>query len=344
MSGQRQANTEKRTKGGETPHDIACQESSLRFLGVFFVVAVCFWYPAYQLRAEYRSLESALEVAKLRPGDEVWALSTRYQSAGPTTELEPLVSRLSGELCHSEPAWRTSSLADLLGGPPKRWLIFVHGNRTRQSDALAAGWDFYARLLFGSRAPPVRLVIWSWPSDPIHGIVRDVRCKAQRADAEAYLLMRFLEKLPEGSEVGLVGYSFGSRIICRAVHFWEPQSSATSSSQPPLPLRLRAGLLAGAMESDVLAVDGIYSDAVTKFEHVLVLYNSCDPVLKHFGVVENCQKLRAIGYVGVEGTLARDGVVWEYDVAPHIGRTHHLWHYFDSPTVMHMIGIHLFEK
>lgn len=296
-------------------------------------------------RAEYLALYAGPGASQLRPSDELWVISTRQLDATPDEPFVPQVKYLAAPPVDSPEtaSLRAASLQALLSAPPMWTLVYVHGNRITYDESLQSGWDLYCALVKDSNLPPTRFIIWSWPSDPIHGVLRDVRCKAARADAEAHLLATFLNRLSPETDVALVGYSFGTRVIAGGVHLISGgelmgrRLPETTISERPGPRSLRAALLAAAMRADVMASGEPYSDAVEKFDRVLVLFNSCDPILKHYGWLERCHGRRAMGYTGIEGPLPRENVVWQYDVAHLVGRTHHLWYYFGSDTIVDLI-------
>jgi hypothetical protein len=63
-----------------------------------------------------------------------------------------------------EDQWAQGEWADALT------LVYVHGNRIEPDEAPGRGLAAY-RALLRSRpdAPPIRFVVWSWPSSKIHG-------------------------------------------------------------------------------------------------------------------------------------------------------------------------------
>lgn len=325
------------------------------------------------LRSEYVAIYNGPSDAQWRTGDELWVVNTR--DLNPGDAFLPTVSQWSPDRQQAkcEGGWQQTCLESLLHAPPKLTVIYVHGNRMTFEESLLSGWDLYVGLVRDNRLPPVRLVIWSWPSEPVHGILRDVRCKAVRADDEAHFLARFLESLRPDIDAALIGYSFGARMIVRAIHLMEnvppPQDygqvpSALSSGGfgapflshrgqdtrefagfvktlpqigRPGPRTISIVLIAAALDSQALALHRPYSDIVNRVDQALVLFNSCDPILKHYGWLEKSHTVYAMGYIGVGGPLVRENIVWEFDVAHLVGRTHYLSRYLENDTIIKMV-------
>ena len=225
------------------------------------------------------------------------------------------------------------------GGADTVTLVYVHGNRFTWSDAIEYG--HYARSALRTRNTPglsVRFVIWSWPSAPIRGVVRDVRVKAMRADVEAAFLARFLAGLDDDSRVSLLGLSFGARIITGALHL-RAGGRLNGLVAPPAPAAqpVRVVLMAAALDNDWLLPGHFHGRALSQTDAVLSLYNSCDPVLKRYHLLQRCSRAQALGYTGAVGPLrCPDGFARfeQHDVCRVIGRTHHETSYFFSCALM----------
>ena len=71
--------------------------------------------------------------------------------------------------------------------------IYVHGNQIDSSLAASYGLSFYFELVESSiLSPPLRFVIWSWPSDQVRGPLCEMRSKADRSDTHAVYLGQFV--------------------------------------------------------------------------------------------------------------------------------------------------------
>lgn len=153
----------------------------------------------------------------MRPGDEVWFLSThtmsRYSTQPEAFQVNQFVDGVSNP----------SSVDQLLGhinaDIERLNVVFVHGNRTNLYWATQRGWLFYQQVV--SQCPddqPVRLVVWAWPSQQQSGPVRDFREKAQLADQEGNHFAWFLRRVEPTRPLSLVGYSFGARVVMGGVN------------------------------------------------------------------------------------------------------------------------------
>lgn len=282
------------------------------------------------------------EEASLRRGDELWLVSTRQQSG-----LPPPKQPVSWPVWRwAEQRWDASSVQDLreaVASQPRATLVFIHGNRVDAALAGQYGYQAYQALVRPKAdLPPVRLVVWSWPSDQLHGPIRDARAKADRSDLEAWLLATFLAELPWPPQtrptVGLVGYSLGARIACGSLHLlgggqWLGRELA---SRPTLSLRM--ALWAAAEHSHWLLPGQPHERALTAVECCWVAVNPCDPVLARYRWVDRCQRPAALGVVGICGcpqlpTELADRVT-EENVADQIGKSHTLHPYFRSGYIL----------
>jgi hypothetical protein len=194
----------------------------------------------------------------------------------------------------------------------------------------------------------MRFVIWSWPSDQIHGPLRDVRRKADRADDESNFFGWFLSQLTPTADVSLIGYSYGARIITGGLHLAAGGSlqGMRLPSQPDAGrVRTSVALLAAALDHDWLCPGHLHGAALDHVDQLVVLYNSCDPALRCYDRVDRCTRADALGYVGLccacgGATLQR---VEQLNVAPYIGRTHAEDRYFCSHEIKWQICRALFE-
>lgn len=118
--------------------------------------------------------------------------------------------------------WEASSVAGLAAATdPSRLTLFVlHGNRFTHEDALEFGFGVgkaVTRMCPG--VPPLRVVIWSWPSEQELLLPeRDLQLKAERSDVQGFLLAEVIRTLPLAAPVRAVGFSYGARMMFTAYH------------------------------------------------------------------------------------------------------------------------------
>ena len=184
--------------------------ATARLCAVLLLCMTLCWLPARQV---LRGAECGA-----RPQDELWLVSAR-QCCAVSSGGEP---RLSAQRLDDDSRWQGADLEALYtpASADQVVVIYIHGNRVPSSAAAAEGQRVYRLLIGGAEsAPPLRFVIWSWPSARVRGHLRDVRAKAQRTDVAGYCLAWVLVHLPEDQPVSLLGYSFGARIATGAAHF-----------------------------------------------------------------------------------------------------------------------------
>ncbi len=117
--------------------------------------------------------------------------------------------------------WQSADVPSLIdqATDDRLCVIYVHGNRLENNEVTQNVWNMYQCLTAGQTdAPPIRFIAWSWPSGKRGGILKDVRAKAARTEADGYYLGWFLAQLPDDRPLSLVGYSFGVRIVNGASH------------------------------------------------------------------------------------------------------------------------------
>jgi hypothetical protein len=269
------------------------------------------------------------------PADDFWIISTRHIDEIPCQALPSQV-----RVCHRQGGcWRRSSLDAFLAGhdPAAVTVFYVHGNRYRPDEAIERGKLVHGYLRQGAAGDaPIRFVIWSWPSQPVPGLLYDVRTKAERTDVEGLYLGTVLSRLPPDALVSLVGFSFGTRVISGSLHLLaggqlEGRALPAEYVMPRLPLR--ALLLAPAFQNTWLLPGNFHELALTQVERMLVLYNSADPVLRRYRLLSGTPDAQALGYTGLVG-LERLGPlsrrVEQWDLRSEVGHSHNELRYLDS--------------
>lgn len=149
-----------------------------------------------------------------RPEDEVWLISTRnIQSVNaPVSNDQFVCKHIQGT------GWNQVPLQQLIDvqnrNPARSTVVFLHGNRTPEYWARRRGKQAY-QVLFGSnpcKLPPVRFVIWSWPSDPLPQPLQDFQKKMERSALDGLLFGQFLSQLDQRQPLKLVTYSLGTQV------------------------------------------------------------------------------------------------------------------------------------
>ena len=268
--------------------------------------------------------------AVAEPGDELWFVSSRSARLDADGRLRMPVFHYDGR-----GGWLSRSLDDLAAADPQTpTCFFVHGNRVSLGQSNLVGWRYYTHLTAGCRKrPPLRFVLFSWPSDRICGSSRqDVQAKAVRAECHAYFLARVVDRLPAESKLCLIGYSFGTRLIGGALHLLGGGDlRGQALAQRTVDARsVRAVMLAAATDNDHFLPGRSFQTAPSQIDRMLVTINRDDPAMKWYPMIYRFQLRRrlgqqALGYTGLAGLDCLPhlrGRVEHRDVTCAVGREH----------------------
>jgi hypothetical protein len=237
---------------------------------------------------------------RVRESDQIWLISTRHLGCNIGGKYFPQLKFSRYEKgwwqARTETEFFAADSADLITP------IYVHGNRVDASQAGSFGLSFYFELVgkFDSE-PPVRFVIWSWPSDQIRGPLKDVRAKAARSDYDAWYLGHFLSRMQPDVRVGVLGYSYGARIVSGALHLVGGGSIFGHSFSPSAHPPVRAALWAAAEHNYWYQPNQFHSQAMAAADAWFVTVNYCDPVLAHYRLLDKCNNPCAVGHSGIHG-------------------------------------------
>jgi hypothetical protein len=284
----------------------------------------------------WASATAALAVAEVRstvavksplchPDDELWLISTRSICGCPSETTTPdfRVSKFDGVS-----QWQTTDLASLTTAlASKRTLLWVHGNRIDGTTAFDTGWEAYRAFVSGQREG-VRLVTWSWPSDQIHGQLRDIRAKTGQSHTDGALLGWFLRRVPGEARIDLVGYSLGARLITVGLQDFATGAETTATQKTPSSSktpRLRSVLLAPAIDNDWLLPGAKQGQVLAVSESLYAVYSSCDRVLKWYPRAVCGSTSRALGYTGLVCPSRLGDLASRYsesDISGLVGKVH----------------------
>jgi hypothetical protein len=265
-----------------------------------FAAAVAISRPERAIAAE-TAAAVATKSPLCHPDDELWILSTRSICNCPDEATTPhfKVTQFDG-VSH----WPQSDLDSLLKAmASKRTMIWVHGNRIDASAAVNTGWEAYRAFGSGGR-DGVRLITWSWPSDQIHGQLKDIRAKTSRSHVDAAIMAWFLRRVPVEAKVDLVGYSLGPRIITGGLQGYASRRAAevaapAADGKPAPSPRFRAVLLCAAIDNHWLLPGEKHGQVLTVTDSLFSLHNSCDRVLKWYPRAVCGSTSLALGYTGL---------------------------------------------
>ncbi|MBC8357272.1 MAG: alpha/beta hydrolase [Planctomycetes bacterium] len=245
--------------------------------------------------------------------------------------------------------WSETSLDDFFasGDSAQPTMIYVHGNQISWNEAIQRAWNLRNSVLGCSHLEPIRLVIWSWPSEKVHGFVRDARVKAARTNGEAHYFAWFLSQLDPATPLSIVGYSFGARVATGALHLLGggELGGQTLPLVKSAPTRsVRVALIAAALHRHWLRPGGCHEYALSLMDRLLIQYNSCDPVLQRYRFIEKRGRPSALGYSGVYIDEPLNTRIEQRDVCRIVGKSHAEFRYTRSATLMREIRDAIFEE
>lgn len=260
----------------------------------------------------------------VRDGDSVWEVSSRHLSGACQLGIPLKISKVVG--CRFQPSSLDEFVADPVSFNAPQTVIYVHGNWMEWKNARERGMYVY-QLLAAQTDRPIRLILFSWPSEREGRIAPDVREKASLAHVESYYLAEFLKNVPADQTIGMMGFSFGGAVICGALQLLGGGSLDGRSLPQPIAAHqnVRVSLVAPAFDREQLRPGGKYELALSQIEQLVNLFNSVDPVLKRFRFIDRGSP-EAAGLLGIN---ARGGMrllnasnVVQYDCSRAAGRTH----------------------
>jgi hypothetical protein len=293
---------------------------------------VC-WPVAAVAQISGRTVSTAACPGCYRAFDEIWVISTR--GLGGCGHI-PAPPKFFVQRRTIEGAWVVSSIDEFLAAdnPPTPIGFAMHGNRVNSSDAIRQGMMAYRQFTAGVPASqPVRFVIWSWPSDRIHGILKDIRAKAARTNTDGKYLAWTLYQLDPQTPVSLIGFSYGARIASGALHILAGGSldgfALAPATKPRTPVR--AVLTAAALHNYWLAQGRYHGRALEVVDSMLLINNSCDMALKRYRFLDRSRTAAALGYTGPAGWSPHYAKIRIVDACRDVGKMHSWDSYLTSP-------------
>jgi hypothetical protein len=221
-------------------------------------------------------------------------------------------------------------------------VVFIHGNRTDEDDAVREGCYVDQSIQCQAAGRPFRFVIWSWPSDRACRRHRpDIQLKAEQSDVEGHYLALWLDRLRPGVRVGLIGHSFGPRIIDGAMQLLAggelagqclPAATVAAWTGKKRKNPVRAVLLASATDADWLAPGGRHELALSLLDEVLITCNGCDRALRWYPRLYGRGGPEAMGFVGPSCIGCPENVE-VLDLSGTVGKAHDWQTYCSSPDV-----------
>ncbi len=266
----------------------------------------------------------------VRPGDSVWEVSSRHLSGACQLNMPLRISKVVG--CSYQPSSLAEFIADPVAFNSPQTVVYVHGNWMEWNNARERGLYVY-QLLAGQTTKPIRLILFSWPSERDGRVGPDVREKASLVNVEAYYLADFLKHVPNDRPIGMMGFSFGGAVICGTLHLLGGGCLDGRSLPQPIVAHpnTRVSMVAPAFDREQLSHGGKYQLALGQIDHLVNLYNSVDPVLRRFRFIDGGSP-EAAGFLGISprggSPLATAPNIVQYDCSRAAGRTHNEVDYY----------------
>lgn len=287
--------------------------------------------------------DHAADQAAARPDDSVWMISTRC--LGCACGYKGADSGFHWSRYDPESGWQGTNWSDWTAAehPGSTTVVYVHGNRVEAGEAYGRGLAAYRALTrHAADSQPIRFVVWSWPSDKLRGPrpKRDARVKASRTPCESFYLAQFLARLNPDTQLGLLGYSFGARIVSGALHLTDGGTLGClqlPEANPRPAHSVRVAMLAGAMNNNWWLPGHCHGRAWSAVDRLCLMYNTCDPVLRFYPRLDRRSRAQALGYTGFCWSASLGEDAWrleQTDVCCKIGRTHDEQAYFASGAIM----------
>lgn len=215
-------------------------------------------------------------------------------------------------------------------------IVYSPGYTSTFSDTVRIGGQLVSLFDAGR---PCRVVFWHWPSERVRrGIAKDIRAKIPVGNANGAYMAMFLQNLQPQSQVGIVAFSFGNRIVCDAVE----RIGVTGHAD----LRIRMVLAASATDYYAFAENGSHGNVPKTAERMLILYNPRDRALKFYPLLYGCGS--GVDALGRYGPPAR-AIQSEYrrrieavNVQTSVGPRHRTVSHIGTPAFRSRIGTYLF--
>ena len=284
------------------------------------------------------SLLAGPAIASPCPPTEVWEVSTRHLGCcvpkeNPVALWETYRSEVGTPW---QPANLLESVQSRTGPADAKTILYAHGNWMTRENSRGRIW-YIAQRIRQQYDGPLRLIMLSWPSQREPHPVRDIRQNAQCADSQAFHLASLMLLFPAGEPLGVLGFSFGGRVVTAALHLvsgGKVQQGELSwldpNSRPPA-RQYRVGLVAPAVDRSWLSSNGRHHLAMRDVDQMVNLYNSQDPVLRRFRFIEASGGSIAAGFTGFlrqqgdapsTGPLASQQRLRQFDCGDAMGVTH----------------------
>jgi len=272
---------------------------------------------------------------------ELWLINTRC--APRCKDLDNgfgciIFKRYDRQCCR----WVRESLASFLaqeGTMPT--LFYSHGNSLNHKNAMKSCWLIYKKM----RCCPgtKRLVFWSWPAERVFKtkglqvrkmISKNLRIKYVYAEYQGYYMAKLLNQMGLSQRVMMSGHSYGAISAAAAMHYLGGgclRGLTLEGGAPVARPNLRAGIISGAFDHDMLIPGHRYGQTFVAAEKVFVTRNIKDRTLKKWPKTSWTGR-RAIGVLGVNAHCLGEhrNKLCQQTMTSDVGTSHYLKPYLKS--------------
>lgn len=233
--------------------------------------------------------------------------------------------------------------------PTRPVCIYVHGGYYKFGDVIHEAKQIQNWINMGGPQPAPQLICFTWPSDtkiPVPPV--DVIVLGHQSAVHGVFLADFVNRLPPQQAVALLGHSFGARCTASALHVLAGgviQEGHVAEYGPIVPRRLRAVMLAPAIDHHWLNPGQRYGLATVGAEKILVMKNKLDLLLSIYPLRRPFSQ-PALGYGGLYNCDRRQlqclaCKIDEYDVGKQAGFRHNTDGFYDSPELSRVMAPYL---
>ena len=220
-------------------------------------------------------------------------------------------------------------------------LFYVHGNSLNHKNAMKGFWKVYHKM----RCCPgkKRLVCWSWPAERVFKteglrvgemIEKNLRIKYVYSEYQGYYLAKLVQRMSLSQRVMMSGHSYGGITAAAALHWLGGGCLKGLELQGGAPIErpnLRAGIISGAFDFDMMNPGNRYGQSFVSAEKVFVTRNVHDKTLKKWPKTSwrNCP---AIGVKGINANRLGEyrSKLCQQTTYPENGRSHYLKPHLDN--------------
>ena len=207
--------------------------------------------------------------ACVRPGDEIWLISTRHiETCTDDVNAVEVIKLIENDWFKQD--FNSLKLAHD-SDQEIQTIFYSHGNMTDLNWSIVRGLEFYENLFLNRpNGPRVRFVIWSWPSQRETIPLVDALVKSRRAKVEGRSMRAALDAL-DGQRPLVIGYSFGGQVVLSAMQ-------AATSNWNGMPYRVT--LIAPALERDYIHCEVDSTAIGESTSEVVAFVNGSDRVIR----------------------------------------------------------------